>query len=117
MTSINTADVTTKLHSEVLQKLVQQIVNGFHPQKVILFGSYAYGMPREDSDLDLLVVMEAGGRPLRAAANIAAAIDHPLSLDILVFEPGHLESAVEREFTFATEVMARGIVLHSGQGP
>ncbi len=116
MNSTNTADITTKLHSEVLQKLVQQIVNGFHPQKVILFGSYAYGVPREDSDLDLLVIMEAGGRPLRAAANIAAAVDHPLALDILVLEPRQLQSALEREFTFATEVMTRGIVLHSGQG-
>jgi predicted nucleotidyltransferase len=105
-------EVKTNNHSEVLQRLVEQIVSGFYPQKVILFGSYAYGTPTEDSDLDLLVVMEAEGRPLRATANIADAIDHPLPLDILVFEPKQLQSALEREFTFVTEVMTRGIVLH-----
>lgn len=105
-------EIKTSVHSAMLQRLVQQIVSGFHPQKVILFGSYAYGAPTAESDLDLLVVMEAGGRPLRAAANIAAAIDHPLPLDILVIEPEQLQSALDREFTFATEVMTRGTVLY-----
>ena len=95
-----------------LQAVVEQIVNGFHPEKVILFGSHAYGVPSEDSDLDLLVVMEAGGRPLRAAAAIAAAVDHPVPLDILVFEPRQLEKAIEDGFSFATEVATRGIVVY-----
>jgi predicted nucleotidyltransferase len=112
MRVIEGARVEAKAQPEVLQQLVAQIVTGFNPRKIILFGSYAYGTPREDSDLDLLVVMPTEGRPLRAAANIAAAIDHPLPLDILVFEPGQLETAVEREFTFATEVMTNGIVLY-----
>ena len=41
---------------EGISRVVQQIVEKFHPQKVILFGSYAYGEPHEGSDLDLLVV-------------------------------------------------------------
>lgn len=100
------------MHPDTLQRVVQQIVSGFHPEKVILFGSHAYGAPREDSDVDLLVVMEAGGRPLRASADIAAAVDHPFSLDIVVFEPKQLQAALEHEFTFATEVTTRGIVLY-----
>jgi len=41
---------------EGISRVVQQIVEQFRPQKVILFGSYAYGEPHEGSDLDLLVV-------------------------------------------------------------
>jgi uncharacterized protein len=100
------------MRSKHLQTIVQQIVHGFHPQKVILFGSYAYGAPTEDSDLDLRVVMDAGGRPIRATADIAAAIDHPLPLDIIVFEPQQLQHALEREFSFAMEVTTRGLVLY-----
>lgn len=106
------AGIKTDMPSKHLQTIVEQIVSGFHPQKVILFGSYAYGVPTEESDLDLLVVMDAGGRPIRAAADIAAAIDHPLPLDIIVFEPEQLKQALEREFSFATEVATRGIVLY-----
>lgn len=102
----------TDAYTEALHRVLEQIVEGFHPQKVILFGSYAYGTPTEDSDIDLLVVMETEGRPLRAAANIAAAIDHPLSLDILVFGPRQLRYALENEYTFATEIVTRGQVLY-----
>jgi Predicted nucleotidyltransferases len=42
-----------------VRPLVGQIVERFHPQRVILFGSYAYGEPHEGSDLDLLVVMSS----------------------------------------------------------
>ncbi|RLB04005.1 MAG: nucleotidyltransferase domain-containing protein [Deltaproteobacteria bacterium] len=41
---------------EGISRVVRQIMELFHPQKVILFGSYAYGEPHEGSDLDLLVV-------------------------------------------------------------
>jgi predicted nucleotidyltransferase len=52
------AEVKTTVTLKDIQKIVQQIVERFHPQKVILFGSYAYGEPTEDSDLDLLIVTE-----------------------------------------------------------
>ena len=39
-----------------IQKVLQKIIEKFRPEKVILFGSYAYGEPHEGSDLDLLVV-------------------------------------------------------------
>src|SRR5438128_1868837 len=97
---------------ESIQQVVQQIVRQFRPEKVILFGSYAYGVPTKDSDVDLLVVMEADGNPLRAAARISAAIDHPFPLDILVFEPRQLRASLERGGVFATEVASRGLVLY-----
>src|ERR1041385_1967292 len=89
---------------EAIQEVVQQIVDHFHPQKVILFGSHAYGVPTQDSDVDLLVVIETAENPLRTAARISAAIDHPFPLDILVFEPRQLQASLERGGIFATEV-------------
>lgn len=106
------AEVQTKAYEAILHGVVEQIVSGFSPQKIILFGSYAYGEPREDSDFDLLIVAHAQGRPLRLAADIAAAIDHPVPLDILVFEPGQLQKALNQEMSFATEVVSRGKVLY-----
>lgn len=40
-----------------VRPLIRHLVERFHPRRVILFGSYAYGEPHEESDLDLLVVM------------------------------------------------------------
>jgi predicted nucleotidyltransferase len=100
------------LTSMDIQKIVQQIVAHFHPQKVILFGSYAHGTPTEDSDVDLLVVMETEEPPLHAAARIAAAIDHPCALDILVRRPSDLEASLARKGVFAAEVLTTGVVLY-----
>jgi uncharacterized protein len=102
----------TTLTLRDIQKIVQQIVEHFHPQKVILFGSYAHGTPTEDSDVDLLVVMETDEPPLHAAARIAAAIDHPCALDILVRRPSDLEASLARKGVFATEVLTTGVVLY-----
>ena len=95
-----------------IRNVTRQIVQQFHPQKVILFGSYAYGQPTEDSDVDLLVVMDTDESPLHVAAKIAAAIEHPFPLDIVVRTPVEFASAVHRKGVFATEVVTKGITLY-----
>jgi predicted nucleotidyltransferase len=95
-----------------IRNVTQQIVQQFHPQKVILFGSYAYGQPTEDNDVDLLVVMDTDESPLHVAAKIAAAIEHPFPLDIVVRTPVEFTSAVRRKGVFATEVATKGITLY-----
>ena len=95
-----------------IQKIVQQIADRFHPQKVILFGSYAYGKPTEDSDVDLLVVMETEENPMHVAGLISAAVDHPLPLDILVMTPSRLEEYVNEKAIFETQLVTKGVVLY-----
>ena len=95
-----------------IQTIVRQIVDRFHPQKVILFGSYAYGKPTADSDVDLLVVMETDENPMHMAGLISAAIDHPFPLDILVMTPARLEGYVNEKAVFETHVVTRGAVLY-----
>jgi predicted nucleotidyltransferase len=104
---------TTTVALRDIQKIVQQIVDHFHPQKVILFGSYAHGTPTADSDVDLLVMMETEEPSLHVAARIAAAVDHPCALDILVRSPSDLEASLARKGVFATEVLTTGIVLYA----
>jgi predicted nucleotidyltransferase len=104
--------VKTDVTSEMISGVVRQIVDSFHPQKIVLFGSYAYGQPTPDSDVDLLVVMETSEQPLYTAARIAASIDHPFPLDILVLEPHNVQAALARNGVFVTEVMKKGVVLY-----
>lgn len=98
--------------SKDIQGTVQQIVEQFQPRQVILFGSHAHGTPTADSDVDLLVVMDTDQPPLHAAAQIAAAVDHPFPLDILVMKSAEWEASLERKGIFATEVKTRGLVLY-----
>ena len=109
------AEVKTVVTLKRIQEIVGQIVAHFHPRKIILFGSYAYGTATVDSDVDLLVMMDTEEKPLHVAAQIAAAIDHPFLLDIIVFTPSDWNASLKRKGIFATEVMMKGIVLYEVQ--
>ena len=65
-----------KIDYKNIQGIVQQIVAKFNPFKVVLFGSYAYGDPGEDSDVDLLVIMDFDTSPTHQAVNILKELDY-----------------------------------------
>ena len=56
-----------------IRRLVREIAERFQPEKIILFGSYAYGKPHADSDVDILVVMPAGNE-LNQAVRICSTV-------------------------------------------
>jgi predicted nucleotidyltransferase len=77
---------------EVIQGIVQTIVAGYAPQKVILFGSYAYGEPDEDSDLDFLVIMNTTLPPLERYVRLHQSIGSlDIPVDIFVLTPEEFE--------------------------
>jgi len=77
---------------EMIQEIVQKIVANYAPQKIILFGSYAYGEPNEDSDLDLLVIMDTTLPPSERYAKLRQSLG-PLEIpvDIFVLTPEEFE--------------------------
>lgn len=72
---------------ENIFKLARQIVKSFNPEKIILFGSYAYGNPSVDSDVDLLVLLPFKGKGFRKALEILNAIDPQFAVDLLARTP------------------------------
>jgi|GEM_PF-1157549 len=66
---------------EYIHDLCKQVINAFHPQKIVLFGSHAYGRPGPDSDVDLLVVMPFDERPVQQAIKIRSQINTPLPVE------------------------------------
>lgn len=90
-----------------IQAIVQRIVEGYAPDRIILFGSYAYGTPTEDSDLDLLVVKANDNRKKweRVVAVRRAAADHENpAMDVLVLNAE--EEARARNIRFIVEHVA-----------
>jgi predicted nucleotidyltransferase len=91
--------------------VVEQIVREFDPERIYLFGSYAYGRPVRDSDVDLLVVMPT--RDERAqAVRIRMAIDPPFAWDIMVRTPSTMEWRLREEDWFLREIVELGILCH-----
>ncbi len=95
----------------VIRQFAQQVAERFLPEKIILFGSHAYGQPHADSDVDILVIMPARNEPDQAA-RISLAIDPPFPLDIDVRTPKTMKWRLEEGDSFLREVVERGKVLY-----
>ena len=96
-----------------LEDVKKRIVDTFSPQKIILFGSYAYGQPTPDSDVDLLVVMESDDRPVERAAKVSRLLrPRPFQMDILVRTPEEIQHRLEIGDQFIREVLEKGRVLY-----
>ena len=106
------ANVATTAPLEDIRRLVRRIVEQFHPQRVILFGSYARGEATRNSDVDLLVVKETNENPMHLAGLMSAALDHSLPVDIVVMTPQDLEEYRQERAVFATQILKDGLVLY-----
>ncbi len=93
-------------------ELSQQIAEAFEPERIILFGSYAYGTPTEDSDVDLLVVLPFEGQPFRKAAEILNSVNPKFSVDLLVRTTDEIQQRLEWGDFFLREIIEKGKVLH-----
>jgi uncharacterized protein len=80
-----------------IRDLTSQIAREFSPDRIILFGSYAYGQPGNDSDVDILVVLPFKGKPVRKAIEIRNRINAGVPLDLLVRTPEQLARAPRPE--------------------
>jgi len=97
--------------SEV-EALTERIVEEFDPDKVILFGSHAYGTPKAWSDVDLLVLMPFSGNSFDRATEILERIDHPFCVDVIVRDPIDAKRRYEEFDSLIRDAFDRGVLLH-----
>jgi len=100
--------VTQKTISAFARRIAQQ----FNPYKIILFGSYAYGKPTADSDVDMLVIMPFEGKSAYKATEILLATDPRFPIDLLVRTPEQIKTRVELGDVFLREITNKGKVLY-----
>lgn len=96
-----------------LRPAIQKIVDELDPEKIILFGSYAYGTPNPHSDVDLLVIMNTqASLKDRSWAVSRLLIPRPFPLDIIVKTPQEMEEALASGDFFIREILMRGKVMY-----
>ncbi len=95
----------------LIRDFAARVAERFRPEKIILFGSYAYGKPHADSDVDLLVVMPARNE-LDQAVKICLGVDYNFPLDLIVRTPKNLAWRLAEGDSFLREVIERGRVLY-----
>src|SRR5438477_5662098 len=95
-----------------IQAFVDQVARRFRPARVILFGSYAYGHPTADSDVDLMVVMRHRGSGAETATRIRLACPRAFAMDLIVRSPAALRRRLEMGDSFLRDITSYGVVLH-----
>lgn len=103
------------LRSSEIKSLCAEIAREFHPDRIVLFGSYAYGKPRPWSDLDLLVVMPFTGSPFRQAGIILGHVVRAVGvvpLDLIVRTAQEVDERIQMGDSFMRDIIEHGRVMY-----
>jgi len=104
------------ISQRIISAFARQVAKQFNPDKIILFGSYAYGKPTEDSDVDILVVIPFKGRNPEKATEIWMATKPRFPIDIMVRKPAELKKRLKMGDFFLREITEKGKVLYEATG-
>jgi uncharacterized protein len=97
---------------QYIRRVCKRIAERYRPEKIILFGSHAYGTPTSESDLDLLVVMDFEGSSARQAIRISRELGLVTPMDLLVRTPAQFRERLRIEDPFMCEIARRGQVMY-----
>jgi predicted nucleotidyltransferase len=96
-----------------IRQAAQKIAEAVHPDKIILFGSFAYGKPTPDSDVDLLVIMESNQSVHTRMVRLSKVLSpRPFPADIITRTPAELRERLEIGDCFFKEIVTKGTVLY-----
>jgi len=103
-----------QLTTDLLDRITQKLVVTLNPEQIILFGSYAYGDPTEDSDVDLLVIVSQSDEPRYRRARQAYKVLRGIGIpkDILVMTRAEVERKANIPSSLINQVLSQGKVLY-----
>lgn len=101
--------------SNLISKLTERLKERYQPEKIILYGSYAYGMPDEASDIDLLIIKDTTDRPIDRRITVRQMVSDlrkKVPFSSLVLTPKELSSRLEIGDDFFIEITKKGKVIY-----
>jgi len=95
---------------EIREKIIREI----NPERIILFGSYAWGKPTEDSDVDLFIIKDSGERKINRAREVREAISGSnVPVDVLVYTPEEIKKSInESHNLFIEDIIRNGKTIY-----
>ncbi|MEO0124525.1 MAG: nucleotidyltransferase domain-containing protein [candidate division WOR-3 bacterium] len=102
-----------KMH-KIIDELVERIKKSYNPQKIILFGSYAYGSQDKESDIDILIIKETDERPIDRRIRVRRLVNlkEPIAFSSIVLLPSEVEYLCKIRDPFIKEILEKGKVLY-----
>ncbi len=104
----------TEFHQKEIKNITKQIVKKYKPEKIILYGSFAYGKPHKDSDVDLFVVKKTKKpRTKRHLELDRMLLDRKIALDILIYTPQEIKKQLFLDDFFIKDIIKQGKTLYA----
>lgn len=114
--TVTERDDNRTVDENLIQEITQKIVDHFHPNRVILFGSRARGDFRPDSDIDIFVEMEAAGKRLDRRLSISRLFpDQWWPMDILTYTAAEVAARRDSTATLVPVIEREGKVLYDSR--
>ena len=98
---------------EQISVVVSRIVENINPEKVILFGSYAYGQPDENSDLDILVVKDTDIPAFKRGMEVRKFLrGMKIPIDVVIYTQKEIDEWKDTKAAFISHIVEKGKVLY-----
>jgi predicted nucleotidyltransferase len=94
-----------------IEDVGRRIADEFQPERVLLFGSYAWGAPSENSDVDLLVILPFDGKAVAKSVEMRLKVRPPFPVDLLVRTPEKIRERLARGDPFIRSILEESKVL------
>lgn len=102
------------IENEKINEVIDKIVNNYHPEKIILFGSYAAGCQDEKSDLDLLIIKDTDKLNFERDIEVLKLFRGlKIPLDILVYTNDEFNKWKNLKTSFESNVLKTGKILYA----
>lgn len=101
--------------NKLISRIAKKIRDSYKPERIILFGSFAYGNPTKDSDIDLLIIKRTKARHIDRAVKIREIIEEEnrlVAIEPLVYTPQEVEKRLKMEDDFVRTIIRKGVILY-----
>lgn len=95
-----------------IKKIVKQIVEGYNPEKIILFGSCVNENKKNASDIDLAVIKNTREKFIERLKRISKIVKTWEALDVLVYTPQELKKSLDEGHYFIEEIIKKGKIIY-----
>ena len=95
-----------------IQEVVQRIAKNYKPEKIYLFGSFAWGKPNKDSDVDLFIIKSTEAKHLERDKTVRRIINRELPADLLIYTPQETQKRLSMGDFFIKNILQKGKMLY-----
>jgi len=111
---MNKREVYKEKFEKELEQIVKKLVSKYHPEQIILFGSWARGDFHSGSDIDLIIIKKTSERFVDRIGKVLELVDSPFVIEPMIYTPEEYQRMLEEDNYFLKSALSEGKVIYGG---